>query len=294
MAEIFGIVIGVASLAGVFTSCVDCFEYVQFARSFGKDYERSIIKLDVVRLRFTRWGQAVGIYNDGTDSSHPQRHYIAATEEQLELCQDLLGQIGDIFNDAESVSKRLRMRAEKAKNHDQLALCDPAVDLSYRSRAVHLKTSDIAKKRQKGTNLLQKISWTLYEKSKFDRLVEDVTGLVDSLEQVFPPVVLELASEICKGEVEEYENVEDLVLLGDAAGKDDRLLTETVTRSAAAKGNHYENFEISGETEMKATLGNMYGLGRNREGDGNVYKGFKLSGKGSSLLGDTFEGGNAQ
>ncbi|KAH8597783.1 prion-inhibition and propagation-domain-containing protein [Bisporella sp. PMI_857] len=292
MAEIFGVVTGVAGLAGVFTSCVDCFEYVQFARSFGKDYERSILKLDIVRLRFTRWGQAVGVYIDGKMVRDPQRQYIAATPDQLELCRDILDQIEDIFNDSERVSTRFKTKAEKAGKDDQLAIWDPAVDLPDQPRSVHVKTRDIAKKRQKGTNVLQKISWALYEKSKFDRLIEDVSGLVDSLETVFPPEVLELATVICQTEVEEYEKVDDLILLGEAAGRDDRLLTETITRAVTTKGNQYENFEINGDAGFEATLGNTYGVGRNREGDGNVYKGFKMGGKGSTHLGDTFQGSN--
>jgi hypothetical protein len=54
MAETFGIFAGAAGLAGLFTPCVEYFEYVQFRRSFGQDYERSLVKLDVVRLRLSR------------------------------------------------------------------------------------------------------------------------------------------------------------------------------------------------------------------------------------------------
>ena len=36
--EPVGFAIGVAGLAGTFTACVDCFEYVQLGRKFGADY----------------------------------------------------------------------------------------------------------------------------------------------------------------------------------------------------------------------------------------------------------------
>lgn len=48
-------------LVGSFVACVDCFEYIRIGRNFGEDYQTSVIKLDLVRLRFTRWGEAVGI-----------------------------------------------------------------------------------------------------------------------------------------------------------------------------------------------------------------------------------------
>jgi Prion-inhibition and propagation len=53
--------IGVAGLVGTFTACVDCFEYIRIGRSLGADYQTAIIKLDLVRLRLTRWGRSVGI-----------------------------------------------------------------------------------------------------------------------------------------------------------------------------------------------------------------------------------------
>ncbi len=55
MAEPFGIAVGLASLAGVFTSCVDCSDYIQLGRHFGQDYQRSLLKLDLVANRLSRW-----------------------------------------------------------------------------------------------------------------------------------------------------------------------------------------------------------------------------------------------
>jgi hypothetical protein len=54
-----GLVIGAVSFAGLFTNCVDCFEYVQLGRSFGRDYQRALLRLDIVKLRLSRWTDAV-------------------------------------------------------------------------------------------------------------------------------------------------------------------------------------------------------------------------------------------
>jgi len=290
MAEVFGIVAGAAGLAGLFTPCVDCFEYIQFGRHFGKDYERCLVKLDIIRLRLTRWGQAVGVYDDQTQAGVATQHRIVATDEELQQCASILQQIQDLFEEAESTSISFRTKSEKAKRTEEIALYQPDSDLDARYRSVHLTSRVIAKKRQKGTNFLQKVSWALYNKKKFDRLVEDLTGFIDALETVFPAEVAQLQAVICKGEVEEFEEVEKLTVLGDAAGKDDKLLVTEVTKAAARKGNHYENFEIYGEDAgFKTQVGNIYEAGRSREGDGNVYKGFKIGGKGFSQIGDRFE-----
>lgn len=55
MAEPFGIVAGAIGIASAFTACVDCFEYVQFGRHFGRDFQTNQLALDCARLRLTWW-----------------------------------------------------------------------------------------------------------------------------------------------------------------------------------------------------------------------------------------------
>ena len=47
MAELFGIVAGTLSVAGLFNNAVDCFEYIQLGRNFGTDYQTCRIRLDI-------------------------------------------------------------------------------------------------------------------------------------------------------------------------------------------------------------------------------------------------------
>jgi hypothetical protein len=39
-------------LAALVTTCVDCFEYIQFGRQFGKDFQGCLATIDVVKIRF--------------------------------------------------------------------------------------------------------------------------------------------------------------------------------------------------------------------------------------------------
>jgi hypothetical protein len=54
MAETFGTVAAVLSVAALFNNCVDCFEYVQLGRHFGQDYERCELKVDIAQTRLSR------------------------------------------------------------------------------------------------------------------------------------------------------------------------------------------------------------------------------------------------
>ncbi|KAK3379429.1 prion-inhibition and propagation-domain-containing protein [Lasiosphaeria ovina] len=64
MAEMFGTVVGALGVVDLFNNCVDCFEYVQMGRHFGRDYERCQLKLKVAQLRLSRWGEAIAINED--------------------------------------------------------------------------------------------------------------------------------------------------------------------------------------------------------------------------------------
>ena len=42
--EVIGLTISIASLAGLFQTAVDRFQYVQFAKSFGADFQTSCLR----------------------------------------------------------------------------------------------------------------------------------------------------------------------------------------------------------------------------------------------------------
>ena len=82
MADLAGVVIGGVALASLFTTCVDCFEYIQLGRDFGKNYQRSQLQLTTVQLRLLRWGQSVRI-EDGSSSQQFELPVASADEAAL-------------------------------------------------------------------------------------------------------------------------------------------------------------------------------------------------------------------
>jgi len=59
--EAAGLTVGVVALAGLFNNAVDCFDYVQAGRSFGKNSQICLTKLSNAQLRVSRWGESVGL-----------------------------------------------------------------------------------------------------------------------------------------------------------------------------------------------------------------------------------------
>ena len=85
--EPVGLGIGIAGLAGAFTACLDCFEYIQLGRQVGQDYGKCLLKLDTAKLRISRWGVAVGL--GAEPHLKPQ---ISASDEEIRLARSLLEQ----------------------------------------------------------------------------------------------------------------------------------------------------------------------------------------------------------
>lgn len=55
------ITVTLASIPGIFTSCVDCFQYIRLGQRFENDFGYYLAKLEATQLRFTRWGEPMGL-----------------------------------------------------------------------------------------------------------------------------------------------------------------------------------------------------------------------------------------
>lgn len=245
--ESVGFAIGVAGLAGAFTACIDCFEYVQLGRHFGQDYGKCLIKLDATKVRMSRWGASMGL--------NPKPHLkqsISASDEEIRLAQSLLEQILDSFKDAERISERFKKHTStQGSASTALAVYDANTDLVSNYQRLHLTMSGLAKQRQKQTSVRKKFTWAIYEKKSFDRLIDDVTGLVHDLVDLFP-TAQEDQKVLCKAEVSAIEETRDLALLNDIACKDDEILAAEMKKEMNNRGHTVTDWKVEGNSKMWA------------------------------------------
>lgn len=224
--EAGGLAVGIVALAGLFNNAVDCFEYVQLGRSFGTNFQTSLLKLDNARLRLSRWGQAVGLSGNIENVQSLEAAVIPA--EDIPKAEKILGQILELFADAEGVSTKLKNRA--STDGSSLMVLDIQVDMDPVSRSLHEKMRDLSIKRQNGTALRQKVKWALYEEKHFKRLIEDIIGLVNDLVQLFP-AVQQKQQELCELEVSEIGTNESLPVLKDIAASQDKDLEIAISEA---------------------------------------------------------------
>ena len=226
-----GLAVGVVALAGLFNNAVDCFEYVQLGKSLGKDFQTSTLKLDVARLRLSRWGEALGLSGDVTDVSSLGTTRLSA--EDVPKAESLLGQILALFADAEEMSGKYKSRA--AAGDASLAVLDVQAEMDTLHRSLHEKMRGLSIRRQNKTPLRQKAKWALYEKKQYDRLVADVIELVNALVEMFPALRPE-QQELCKAEVSDINGKDELPVLGTIVASQDHDLYAAILEAMKKSG----------------------------------------------------------
>jgi hypothetical protein len=286
MAELFGIIAGAASLAALFVPCVDCFEYIQLGRHFSQDYETYQVKLDVVWLRLSRWGLAFGLGENPNPNSQPIQPQVVATERELDTLTKVLTRLLQDLLDAKKRSDEYDSDEEGGAS--SMEVCDPNTHLKGRFKVLHNTiTKIVANRKQEGVSLRQKTKWALYEKKVFDRLIEDISSHMDTLEKVFPTerkaLINKALVSTSKAEVLDFSN-EELKLLAFIAGTSDKMLVEAVESTLVAKGDTWRNFDISGEdASFRVHIGHDIKSGEKY--GGSVFDTFIIRGKGSSHVG---------
>jgi hypothetical protein len=229
--------VGVVGLVSTFTTCVDCFDYIRIGRNLGEDYQTAIVKLDLVRLRFTRWGQAAGIVHGGQNVDEgiavaQLRSKLTAPDKEFPTIMQTLGQILRLFERTVETSERLALKSTKV----QAPVSDDVGFEDTTLQALHEKMRNFAIRRQSRSTLLQKTRWALYRKRDFTGLIEDLTELVTALVELVPA---EPQQQLCKEEVAEINSDQSLVVLDDVlrapVGEDkaplDNFLYETVVKT---------------------------------------------------------------
>jgi Prion-inhibition and propagation len=284
MADLAGAVIGGVALAALFASCVECFDYVQLGRKFGSDYETSQLKLDLVKLRLSRWGESVRINGDPA----ARLHVAVASSEDQETVKRLLGHIHMLFEDAKNKSVRFQQFARPDER--ELFAAQDGVTL----QGFHQTVRILSNRRQKRTNWTKKVAWALYEKKQFNEVITDITTLVNELIDLFPAAQTS-QQQICKVEVSEISasaNEQNMTMLKDTASGVDDLMESVITQIInGASGHTFEGLRM-GE-QSKLMMGNLY-VHRAQPAQapcsGHSYKNIVSSGSAIGLLGDQHGG----
>jgi hypothetical protein len=274
MAEPFGIAAGAMGIATAFTACIDCFEYIQFGRRFGRDFQTDQLALGCARLRLARWGESVNIYDD------PRLGRPDATATEIQVAKDTLLQILALFADTEGISKKYRIAARAGEDLSVFSMgdIDPMV------MALDNKMKSLAIQRQKGSRFLKLTSWALYHRYELRDLLERIVSLIDNIEILFPPPQAQIT--LVRQDAAEIGDKKSLELVENAAKGVDSLL-QTAAQELLT-GHQYLNVRIRGQAHAGDAFSTDWEGGA--IGASHKYESVEVEKGGKGLIGNKYGG----
>lgn len=173
------------------------------------------------------------------------------SRQNIDQADALLGQILDLFGEAEGISDKYKSRIKA--DDDSLAICNPQTDLEPAIADLHNTMRQLSIERQNRTGLRQKAKWALYEEKRFRRLIEDVIELVNDLVELFP-ASRALQQQLCETEVSTVGANEGISVLQEIAAEQDKAL-EGALAKAANDTQGSQNVMFSGSNNTGFQLG---------------------------------------
>jgi hypothetical protein len=278
MAEVFGIVSGAVGIAGAFRAVVACFEYVKLSRRFGRDFQTSQLSLNHARLRLSRWGEAVQVYDD------PRLGNPKATPEELQLAKDTLLQVLQLFEDSSIISRKYKLNANSEEISESFE-----DELDPMPAALNNIMKRLALRRQKGGSILKATKWAIFDKSEFQQLIENIMHLTDKLETLFPAPLQEAS--LINEEIREIHDAKQLKLLADTARHVDDRLQQAAGQ--ALIGNQFLSVQVN--TGARAVNGDAFvsGWQGGAVGRSHTYDGVVISGDRTKAVNGNQYGGKS-
>lgn len=188
--EPVGLGIGVLGLAGLFTSCIDCFNLVQRGRYLGRDYLILETKYKNQRLRLLTWGQACGLTrpNDPeSDDSGGSRW----DENVHSAVSETLLRIRSLFQDHRALRRRYGLTMDESNIDGSVAPPSKLRSMTSKLRATTFAVADMTQSAlttsprpfvPKRRSFPSAVRWAVDDNRKFSELVQHLKDFIDDLE----------------------------------------------------------------------------------------------------------------
>ncbi|KAL8911671.1 MAG: hypothetical protein Q9171_003198 [Xanthocarpia ochracea] len=214
--------VGAVALLPLLTTCVECFDYIDAAKSCGRDLELLTTKFAIEKARLSIWGESVGISSTNT---------AAYTKVDSVLVRPIIEQILNcvrmLFEDKNALTARYGLKPTSNDASSQyLSITEPSDLAGFPALPMRLKASYIRFKSRieqnhNQTSTVKKTKWAIRDKQKFLTLVENVHQFVNGLEAITDSV--ETATKraaLIREQLSTVEDAEDLRLIAGASAGD--------------------------------------------------------------------------
>ncbi|KAL9030246.1 MAG: hypothetical protein Q9180_006925, partial [Flavoplaca navasiana] len=235
--------IGAVGLLTLLMTCVECFEYIDAAKSCGRDLELLTTKFAIEKARLLIWAESVGISSTNTSgNTKVESSHVRPIVEQILNCIRML------FEDTNVLTARYGLKPAE-DNASSLALTGPSGTQSIALPLRQLKASynrfkSRIDQNQKQTSTTKKTKWAIRDKEKFTSLVEDIHQFINGLEAITNSI--EMATKraaLIREEFSTVEDPEDLRLIAEACEDGSQLWSDAASIALGASvcgASYYE------------------------------------------------------
>ena len=225
--------IGAVGLMALLKTCVECFEYIGAAKTYGRNLELLTTKFAVEQARLLIWGESVGISSTNpTGSNRVETPHVRPIVEQILNCIRLL------FEDTNALTVRYGLKCTDNEAPSSALLLAGPVDspgLPLRLKASYVRFKSRIKLNHKQTSTTKKAKWAIRDEKKFTSLVEEIHQLIDGLESVTNSA--EIATKraaLIREELSTVEDHEDLRLIAEATADGNQQWSDAASLALGA------------------------------------------------------------
>ncbi|OAX78447.1 hypothetical protein ACJ72_07246 [Emergomyces africanus] len=215
--EPLSMVVGFAGLAGLFSTCVDCFKLVQVWDSRSSDYGVLQTMLDNQQFHFMAWGKACGFMDPYRTNSRFDDPTSCIRNQRIEQTMD---KIKSLLTNGDNLKEMYGLKVQRAPLGSKFieATLSSAFSRAFQSTKAFCNTS-----LQRKVQIVGSIRWAVSDRDKFDRLVQNLRDLLGDLVKLTEDIGVTNSQHL----VVEYE-IEMI---------DDELSLEAITAASACDDN---------------------------------------------------------
>ncbi|KAI0850613.1 prion-inhibition and propagation-domain-containing protein [Daldinia vernicosa] len=192
MAEIAGLVLGVAGLVGVigaFRDAIDLFNDFMSSREFGRDYEILETKFDIERTILLQWSEQVGLLRPDYDRRLDDVNIQCAIARILGCIKLLIGDEAQL-KDRYGLGKADEQRPDNETGLVGARHTNYVAVISGHRMAKFVKEFEAMKLRSnirdKKSTTSKRIRWVVRDKARFEELVKELNHFTTKLTQIVP------------------------------------------------------------------------------------------------------------
>ena len=235
---------GAVGLVTLLTTCVECFEYIDAAKSCGRDLELLTTKFAIEKARLLIWGESVGILSTTAGNTRVESPHVRPIIEQILHCIRML------FEDTNALTANYGLKPTgNDVSSPSLALTGPSgtaqsVALPLRLKASCIRFKSRIDQTQKQTSTTKKSKWAIRDKQKFSSFIEDIHQFINGLEAITDSV--EMATKraaLVREELSTVEDPEDLRLIAEACENGSHQWSDAASEALGASVRGESKYE---------------------------------------------------